>query len=125
MTTLLAGWARGTKWCAVPITADDDSPLSGVTTARSSVSTGRGGVGLTAMAVLHCFHFDYLNFATGRLDPSYEGIARMTRLARSTVAQAIAKLRRLGIINWVRRCEQAYEDGVFSCACFCSPLSIF
>lgn len=82
---------------------------------RSKAKGGHGGgVGLTAMAVLHCFHFDFLNFATGRLDPSYEGIARMTGLARSTVAGAIAKLKRLGIINWVRRCEQAYEDGVFT-----------
>ncbi len=66
------------------------------------------------MAVLHCFHFDFLNYTTGRLDPSYEGIARMTGLARSTVAAAIARLKRLGIINWVRRCAKTYEGGVFT-----------
>jgi hypothetical protein len=75
--------------------------------------THGGGIGLPAMAVLHAFHFDFLNYVTGRLDPSYEGIARMTGLARSTVAAAIARLKRFGIINWVRRCAQAYENGVF------------
>ena len=83
---------------------------------RRSKAFGRhgGGIGLTAMAVLHCFHFDFLNYTTGRLDPSYEGIARMTGLARSTVAAAIARLKRLGIINWVRRCAKTYEGGVFT-----------
>ena len=83
---------------------------------RRSKAKGKhgGGIGLPAMAVLHAFHFDFLNYVTGRLDPSYDGIARMTGLARSTVAAAIARLKRLGIINWVRRCAQAYEDGVFT-----------
>jgi hypothetical protein len=83
---------------------------------RRAKAKGRhgGGIGLTAMAVLHSFHFDFLNYTTGRLDPSYDGIARMTGLARSTVAAAIARLKRLGIINWVRRCEQAYDDGIFT-----------
>jgi hypothetical protein len=83
---------------------------------RRSKAFGRhgGGIGLTAMAVLHCFHFDFLNYTTGRLDPSYEGIARMTGLARSTVAAAIARLKRLGIINWVRRCAKTYEGGIFT-----------
>jgi len=83
---------------------------------RRTKERGRhgGGLGMPAMAVLHCFHFDFLNFASGRLDPSYEGIAKKTGLARSTVALAIAKLKRLGIINWARRCAHEYVCGTFT-----------
>ena len=47
-----------------------------------------GAVGHAALQVLHSLIFDFLNYRTGRLDPSYEGIARKANLARSTVAEA-------------------------------------
>jgi hypothetical protein len=53
--------------------------------------------------VLHALVFDFLNFATGRLDPSYVAIARKTNVCERTVATALARLRELGILNWVRR----------------------
>jgi hypothetical protein len=73
-----------------------------------------GGIGLAAMAVLHSFHFDFLNYASGRLDPSYEGIARRTGLGRTAVANALAKLKALGVINWVRLVTQELVFGVFT-----------
>ena len=70
--------------------------------------TGRygGSLGSAALRVLECLIFDFLNFATGRLDPGYAAIARKTGLGRSTVAVALARLKQLGIIHWVQRCCQ-------------------
>ena len=55
-------------------------------------------------AVLHALGL--LNFATGRLDPSYAAIARM---CERTVATALARLRKLGIPHWVRRCCKSWR----------------
>ena len=65
------------------------------------------------MRVLESFIFDFQNYRTGRLDPSYEGIAAKTGLSRSTVAVALARLKSLRIIHWVRRCEHHWRDGCF------------
>ena len=73
---------------------------------------GLGGViGPAAMAVLQSLLFDFLNYRTGQLDPSYEGLAKKTGLSRATVARALKRLRELRIINWVRRCAEYIEDG--------------
>ncbi len=69
-----------------------------------------GSIGSAAMRVLECLIFDFLNFATGRLDPGYKAIAQKTGLGRSTVAVALARLKQLGIIHWARRCCQD-QDG--------------
>jgi hypothetical protein len=76
---------------------------------RSGKLTGRHGglVGSHVLLVLHTLIFDFLNHATGRLDPSYNAIQKKTRLCRQTVARVLARLKYLGIINWIRRC---YED---------------
>jgi hypothetical protein len=66
------------------------------------------------LLVLHTLIFDFLNQKTGRLDPSYSTLQRATRLCRQTVATALATLKELGIINWIRRCrEDRDEDGRF------------
>jgi hypothetical protein len=48
-----------------------------------------GLLGHTGLIVLRSLLFDFLNLATGRLDPSYEAIAERTGLARSTVIEAL------------------------------------
>jgi hypothetical protein len=74
---------------------------------RQRRARGYGGaLGSAAMRVLESLLFDFLNFRSGRLDPSYEGIARKTGLGRSTVAVALARLKELGIITWLRRCTE-------------------
>lgn len=73
-----------------------------------------GLVGSSALRVLECLLFDFLNHATGRLDPSYEAIARETGLGRATVWRALKRLRELGILNWVRRCSAVAVAGVFT-----------
>ena len=72
-----------------------------------------GAVGHTALQVLHALLFDFLNYATGRLDPSQAAIARKANVCPRTVANAIKRLRDLGILNWVRRCAESWKDGRF------------
>ncbi len=50
---------------------------------------------------------------TGRLDPSYAAIACKAGVCVRTVATALARLRELGILNWVRRCAESWRDGHF------------
>ena len=82
---------------------------------RGTHQPGRhgGAVGHTALQVLHALIFDFLNHRTGRLDPSYEAIARKAGVCVRTVATALARLRELGILNWVRRCAESWRDGRF------------
>jgi hypothetical protein len=82
---------------------------------RSSHEPGRHGgtVGHTALQVLHALIFDFLNHRTGRLDPSYAAIAAKAGVCVRTVAAALARLRELGILNWVRRCAERWAGGRF------------
>ena len=73
---------------------------------------GRHGglVGSHVLLVLYTLIFDFLNHATGRLDPSYKAIQRKTRLCRQTVATALARLKELGILNWQRRSVPDHDE---------------
>jgi hypothetical protein len=79
---------------------------------RSGKLSGRHGglIGSHVLLVLHTLIFDFLNHASGRLDPSYNAIQRKTRLCRQTVARALARLKDLGIINWIRRCREDTDE---------------
>jgi hypothetical protein len=70
-----------------------------------------GAVGHSAMQVLHTLIFDFLNYGSGRLDPSYAAIAKAANVCERTVANAIKRLKALGILNWVRRCSETWQDG--------------
>lgn len=73
-----------------------------------------GAVGHAALQVLHALIFDFLNYASGELDPSYEAIARKANVCRRTVANSLKRLRELGILNWVKRCAEKMVDGRFT-----------
>ena len=60
---------------------------------------------------MHTLIFDFLNFRTGRLDPSYAAIARKANVCERTVATALARLKELRILNWMRRCAETWRDG--------------
>ena len=78
---------------------------------RDKLAGCHGGlIGSHVLLVLHSLIFDFLNHTTGRLDPSYDAIQRATRLCRQTVATALARLKQLGIINWIRRCREDSDD---------------
>ena len=68
-----------------------------------------GSIGAACLRVFECLVFDFMNFKTGRLDPSYDAIARKTGYGRSTVAAALRRLKELGAINWVRRCMRSAD----------------
>jgi hypothetical protein len=82
---------------------------------RGTHQPGKHGgiVGHAALQVLHALIFDFLNYKTGQLDPSYEAIARKANVCVRTVATALKHLRTLGILNWVRRCAESWQDGRF------------
>jgi hypothetical protein len=72
-----------------------------------------GALGHAALQVLHTLIFDFLNYMSGRLDPSQAAIARKANVCVRTVATALKRLRELGILNWVRRCAESWKDGRF------------
>jgi hypothetical protein len=72
-----------------------------------------GAVGHAALQVLHALIFDFLNFTSGQLDPSHAAIARAANVCERTVRNALNRLRDLGILNWVRRCLESWQDGRF------------
>jgi hypothetical protein len=73
-----------------------------------------GALGHTALQVLHALLFDFLNYTSGRLDPSYAAIARKANLCQRAVATALTRLRAAGVLNWVRRCAEGRQaDGRF------------
>src|SRR3954463_8096649 len=59
-----------------------------------------GAIGHTGLKVLHTLIFDFLNFASGRLDPSYAAIARKANLCDRAVATALKRLHAVGILAW-------------------------
>jgi hypothetical protein len=78
---------------------------------RGKLAGCHGGlIGSHVLLVLHSLIFDFLNHSTGRLDPSYNALQRTTRLCRQTVATALARLKQLGIINWIRRCREDHDE---------------
>src|SRR5689334_8023921 len=70
-----------------------------------------GALGPSGLQVLHVLLFDFLNFQTGRLDPSYKAIARQANLCPRAVSDALKRLKHLGILTWVRRCEESWQNG--------------
>ncbi|MBS0641254.1 MAG: hypothetical protein JSS43_15375 [Proteobacteria bacterium] len=82
---------------------------------RQTRQPGRhgGAVGHAALQVLHTLIFDFLNFRSGRLDPSHAAIARKANVCERTVRNALNRLRDLGVLNWVRRCTESWQDGRF------------
>jgi hypothetical protein len=80
---------------------------------RRTHQPGRHGgvVGRIGLAVLQTLIFDYLNHATGQLDPSYEGIAKKAGVSRASVWRALVRLRDLGILTWLRRCIGEMRGG--------------
>ncbi len=82
---------------------------------RRTHERGRHGgiVGHAALQVAHTLIFDFLNFTSGRLDPSHAAIAAKANVCERTVRNALNRLRDLGILAWVRRCAANMRDGRF------------
>lgn len=62
-----------------------------------------GCIGRTGLAVLYSLLWDTLNWKTGQLDPSIETIARRANVGRTATINALKRLKKLRIIDWIRR----------------------
>lgn len=78
---------------------------------RATHQHGRHGgvIGRTALLVLHTLLFEFLNYRTGQLDPSYDGIAKRSGICRRAVATALQRLKSLGMLNWLRRATEGRD----------------
>jgi hypothetical protein len=70
-----------------------------------------GAVGTPALKVLEALTFDFLNYASGRLDPGYKALAQAANISVSAVHTALRRLRDLGILVWQRRCDEGWSGG--------------
>ncbi len=83
---------------------------------RQSRSYGRqdGALGRNGLAVLHALLFDFLNFRSGRLDPSIAAIAKAACISVSSVKRGLVRLKAAGVVSWLRRCAEVFAaDGRF------------
>src|SRR3954451_13134589 len=64
-----------------------------------------GMIGRSALTVLSVLIFDFLDYTSGRLDPSHAAIARKARMCERTIAKALQKLKTLGTLVSLRRCS--------------------
>lgn len=69
-----------------------------------------GAVGRTALQVFYVLLFDFLDHGTGRLDPSYDAIAARAGVCRRTVADALRRLRDLGLLHWQKRSRKEQDE---------------
>ena len=72
-----------------------------------------GALGRNGLAVLHALLFDFLNHATGELTPARATIARAANISVRSVDRGLEKLKESGVINWIRRCAESIEDGIY------------
>jgi hypothetical protein len=54
-----------------------------------------------------------VDFRTGRLDPELATIARAAGVSKTTVVRALARLKAMKILDWIRRSERTGNDGLF------------
>ena len=73
-----------------------------------------GAIGRNGILILHTLLFDFLNYASGALYPSYAAIAEKANISLSSVWRGLKKLKEAGVVNWLRRCKEDYIDGRFT-----------
>jgi hypothetical protein len=73
-----------------------------------------GELGHVGLALVYALTHDFLNYLSGRLDPSYAGLARAINYSVKSVERALKRLKKVGVLNWIRRCEpETQPDGSF------------
>ena len=79
---------------------------------RSTRVAGKqdGALGRNGLAVLYVLLFDFLNYASGRLDPAKATIAKAANISERSAARGLANLKAWGVVNWVRRCAVDIGD---------------
>ena len=69
-----------------------------------------GALGRTALQVFYVLLFDFLDHNTGRLEPSYDAIAAKAGVCRRAVADALQRLRALGLLHWQKRSREEHDE---------------
>ena len=69
-----------------------------------------GALGRNGLAVLQALIFDFLNYATGQLDPAIETIAKKACISARSAKRGLAKLKHCGVLNWIRRAAETRDD---------------
>jgi hypothetical protein len=73
-----------------------------------------GAISRNGLAVLQALLFDFLNYASGALYPSWAAIAHQACISERSVGRGLAALKAAGVLNWLRRCIECWEDGRFT-----------
>lgn len=73
---------------------------------------GNGIVTRPGLAVMRCLLLHFSDRTTGACFPSYDAIQDRTGYCRQTIAQAIRRLERIGVLKIVRRIVRKAVDGV-------------
>src|SRR4051812_1572675 len=69
-----------------------------------------GALGRNGLLVLHTLIFDILDYATGRLDPAIETIAKKAAISISSVKRGLANLKQSGVLHWIRRAAETRDE---------------
>ena len=69
-----------------------------------------GALGRNGLAVLHALLFDFLNYATGQLDPAISNIARKACISTRSVTRGLVNLKLAGVLNWLRRAGETRDE---------------
>src|SRR3954451_11723944 len=69
-----------------------------------------GALGRNGLLVLHALIFDFLNYATGRLDPAIATIARKAAISVSSAKRGLANLKQSGVLHWMRRAAETRDE---------------
>jgi hypothetical protein len=63
-----------------------------------------GAIGRNGLAVARALLFEFMNWQTGRCDPSQAKIADRAAISESSVGRGLAALKAANVVNWLRRC---------------------
>jgi hypothetical protein len=69
-----------------------------------------GALGRNGLAVLHALIFDFLDYATGELDPAIATIARKACASVASVKRGLRNLKHCGVLNWIRRAGETRDE---------------
>ena len=69
-----------------------------------------GALGRNGLAVLHAMLFDFINYATGRLDPAYSTIARKACISIRSAARGLVNLKAAGVLHWIKRSGETRDE---------------
>lgn len=79
---------------------------------RQTRQRGRqnGALGRNGLLVLHALIFDFLDYATGQLDPAIETIAKAACVSVRSAKRGLASLKHCGVLNWIRRAAETRDE---------------